>query len=125
MAIQYSTAAKTARMTGVRDTIDGGSGAGKLVFYTAGYASVLGTVTLNDPCGTVTDGVLTFSGFPKTQNASANGTAAVAQLLTSSDTVVVTGITVGVTGADILVVSTTFTSGIGFTINSLKIYHAT
>ena len=62
-------------MAAVRDQIDAGTTAGKLEIGTAGMATVLLTVALNDPSGTISNGVLTLSGFPKTVQASAAGVA--------------------------------------------------
>lgn len=46
MAVTYSTAVKTARMTAVRDQMDAGGAAAKLEICSAAYASVLATITL-------------------------------------------------------------------------------
>lgn len=126
-AVTYSTATKTARMTAVRDAIDGGAGAGKLVIGTSslsGATGVLATITLNDPSGTVSGLVLTLSGFPKTVAASATGTAALAALRTSADTDIVTGLTVATSAADIIVDNTSINSGQNVTVNSFTITHA-
>lgn len=125
MAVTYTTAVKTARMTAVRDQIDGGTGAGILQIGTTGMGTVLAEFTLNDPSGTVTSGVLTFSGFPKSDtSANATGTAAAARIRDSSGTDVVTGLTVGTTGSDINLDSTSITSGQTVTLNSATITHA-
>ena len=54
MAVNYSTTAKTSRMTAVRDAIDAGAGAGVLQIGTTAMGTVLAEFTLNDPSGTVT-----------------------------------------------------------------------
>ena len=102
MAVTYSTAAKTARMQAVADAIDGGSGAGKIKGYTSGDVLVA-TWTLDDPCtgtdGGVSNGVLTFDVAPDKQAVLATtGTITKATITTSADTVVVSGLTVTVTG---------------------------
>ena len=71
----YATAHKTARMTTTRDRLNGGS----IVILSAG-STALAAVPLNNPSGTVSADVLTFSGFPKTVAASATGAAASAKL---------------------------------------------
>jgi hypothetical protein len=48
---------------------------------------------------------------PLTINASATGTAAKAEIRTSADVVIVTGLTVGTSGTDVIVNSTSITSG--------------
>lgn len=125
MAVTYTTAVKTARMTAVRDQIDGGPAAGVLQIGTAGMASVLAEFTLNDPSGTVSGAVLTLSGFPKS-DASANntGTAAAARIRDSTGTDVITGLTVGTTGTDIVLDSVSITAGQTVTLNSATITHA-
>jgi hypothetical protein len=125
MSVIYSATAKTNRMTAVRDTIDAGAAPGVLQIGTAGMATVLAEFTLNDPCGTVTGSVLTFSGFPKSDTAAnATGTAAAARIRDSDANDVVTGLTVGTTGADINLDSVSITAGQTVTLNSFTLTHA-
>ena len=126
MSVIYPTAVKTARMTAVRDQIDGGPGAGILQIGTTGMASILAEFTLNDPSGTISGAVLTLSGFPKS-DASANntGTAAAARIRDSTGTDVITGLTVGLSASDIILDSVSITSGQTVTLNSATITHAT
>lgn len=125
MAVIYSTATKTARMNAVVAQIDAGAAAGKLEIGTAGMATVLATFTLNDPCGTVSGAVLTLSGFPKSDTAADNtGTAAAARIRDSNNVDIITGLTVGLSGTDIVLDSVNFTTGQTVTINSATITHA-
>lgn len=62
MAVTYTTAVKNARLSAVVTQI---GAAGVLEIGTAGMATVLATIALNSTAGTVSGGVLTFSGFPK------------------------------------------------------------
>lgn len=125
MAVTYTTAVKTARMTAVRDQIDAGTGAGILQIGTTGMGTVLAEITLNDPSGTISGAVLTLSGFPKSDtSANATGTAAAARIRDSSGTDVITGLTVGTTGSDINLDSVSITAGQTVTINSATITHA-
>lgn len=103
MAINYSTTLKSTRMTAVKDAIDGGSGAGKINIYTSAYAALLVSINLADPSGTVSNGVLTLSGMPKSGAATGAGNAAIARILDSSDTVIADGLTVGTSGTDIVI----------------------
>lgn len=104
MAINYSTAVKVTRMTATRDAIDGGPAAGKINIYTAAYASLLVSINLADPCGTVGGaGVLTLAGMPKSGVGGNPGNAAIARILDSADTVVAEGLTVGTVGTDIII----------------------
>jgi hypothetical protein len=124
MAVIYSTAAKNARLEGVVNTIDAGTGPGILQIGTTGMGTVLATIVLADPCGTVSGGVLTFSGFPRSDtSADANGTAAAARIRDSNGNDVITGLTVGLvgSGADIIFESVSFNVGEIITLNSATI----
>jgi len=125
MSVIYTTAVKAARMTAVRDEIDGGAGAGYIEIGTAGMASVLATFTLEAVCGTVSGAVLTMSGFPKSDTDADNtGTAAEARVRNGSATDIITGLTVGTSGADINLDSLSITAGQTVTLNSAAITHA-
>lgn len=121
MAVTYSTAAKNARLSAVVTTI---GTSGKIEICTAGYASILATITLDATAGTVSAGVLTFSGFPKNAIASATGTAAVARIRTSANADVVTGLTVGTSGTDVVLGTLSITSGLTVSLDSAAITHA-
>jgi hypothetical protein len=124
MAANYNTNVKNSRLTVVRDAIDAGAGPGVLEIGTAGFAQVLAQVTLGDPCATIDSGVLTFSGFPRSDtSANASGTAAAARIRDSSGTDVITGLTVGTSGADINLDTTTIAAGQQVQINSAVITH--
>lgn len=124
MAVIYSTAAKNARLTGVANTIDAGTGPGVLQIGTASMATVLAEITLADPCATVSAGVLTFSGFPRSDtSANATGVAAAARIRDSNGNDVITGLTVGLngSGADIVLETTNIDAGEIVTLNSATI----
>lgn len=124
MSVTYPTALKTIRMQAVRDAIDAGSGAGKLEIGTAGMALVLATITLADPASTVSGAVLTLAGMPKSDtSADASGTAAAARIRDSDNNDVVTGLTVGTSGTDIILDSVSITAGQTVTITSGTITH--
>lgn len=111
MAVVYAAALRTTRMGDVVTAIDAGSGAGKIILYTSGDVEVA-TLTLNDPCGTVSGDVLTIDNDPVVSDASATGgVAAKATIVTSADAVVVSGLTVGVGTGNIQVNSTTIAAG--------------
>lgn len=125
MAVTYATDVKTARMNAVVTEIDAGSGAGVLQIGTTSMGTVLAEFTLNDPCGTVSGAVLTFSGFPKSDlSANATGTAAAARIRDSDGNDVITGLTVGTSGTDIILDSVSITSGQTVTLSSASITHA-
>lgn len=125
MAVTYSTAVKNARLLAVRDSIDAGSGPGVLQIGTAGMAVVLAEIALADPSATASSGVLTFSGFPRSDTAANNtGVAAAARIRDSAGTDVITGLTVGTSGTDIVLDNTSINAGQVITINSATITHA-
>lgn len=126
MSVVYSTATKTARMNSVVTTI---GTSGKLKLFTSADA-LLATFTLASTAGTVSGAVLTFSdangataGILNT-TASAAGTATKASISTSADVDVITGLTVGTTGTDLILDNNVLTSGQAITINSATITHA-
>lgn len=116
MTVHYVTAVAAARLQEVIDAIDAGSGPGVLVIGTSalsGATGVLVSVTLDDPCGSVTTRTLNLSGTPLDATAAAAGTAAKAELRDSDDNVVCDGLTVGVigSGANILMDTTSLVIG--------------
>lgn len=122
MAVTYTVAVKNARLSAVVTQI---GSTGVLEIGTAGMASILATITLNSTAGTAATGVLTFSGFPKSDTADATGVAAAARIRTApGGTDIVTGLTVGTSGADIILDSVNITTGQTVTINSASITHA-
>lgn len=130
MAISYVTALRTTRITAVLTAIDAGSGAGKLQFYTgvspginnAATGTLLAELTLSDPCGTVTGGVLTFSAITADSSANATGTAGYARLVTSADAAVA-DLSVGATGsgADIILNNVNIVAGGAVSVTSATI----
>lgn len=124
MAVTYSAAAKTNRMTAVRDLIDAGSGAGKLKIRNSSN-TVLATIMLGDPSGTVSGSVLTFSGFPRSDtSADATGTADNAIITDSDDTTVVSGLTVGLSGSDLNIDNLSINATQTVTLSSATLTHA-
>jgi len=124
MSVVYNTTLKNTRMTDVVTAI---GATGFLNIYTAGLALLLATIPLANPAGTVSAGVLTFSGTPLTE-ASANnsGTAAAATVSTASaggGTVVISGLTVSSTSGDIVLSSTNIVAGQPITVTSASITH--
>jgi hypothetical protein len=123
MSVIYAAGVKTTRMQAVRDAIDAGA-AGKLEIGTAAMATVLATFTLADPASSVAGSVLTLLGVPLTDaSADATGTAAAARIRTSADADVVTGLTVGTAGTDIILDSVSITAGQSVTVTSGTITH--
>lgn len=127
MAVTYSAAVKTARMQAVIDQIDAGAGPGTLEIGTTGMASVLAVLTLADPCGSAAAGVLTLDFDPDITDSSADatGTAAAARIKDSAGNIVISGLTVGLSGsgADLQMDSLSITAGQGVTVNAGTITH--
>jgi len=122
MSVVYSIAVKNARMDAVTAQIGAN---GKLEIGTAAMAAILATITLNaTAAAAASNGVLTFSGFPKTAAASGTGTAAAARIRKSDNTDIITGLTVGTSASDIILDSTNITAGQNITINSATLTHA-
>lgn len=112
MAIVYSTTLTNTRLTDVINAIDAGPGNGKLKIGTAAMATVLSTIVLAKPCATVNNRVLTFSGVPLVDaSAATNGTAAAARIEDSTGSIVVSGLTVGTVGTDIIINQVSITTG--------------
>jgi hypothetical protein len=123
MAVTYPTALKSTRMTAVLTAIDAGSAGGKLEIGTTAMGAVLATITLADPAGSVTNGVLTLTMPRSDTSADGTGTAAAARIRDSDNNDVVTGLTVGTSGTDIVLDSTSITTGQTVTISSAAITH--
>jgi hypothetical protein len=111
---------KNARLTAIRDAIDAGTTAGMIKIYTApapnppGSAittqTLLAELAFADPCGTVTDGVLTFGAIAEEDMAPATGEAAWARI-TDSDGTWVADADIGITG-----------SGAAIELNTINVY---
>lgn len=125
MAVTYSTACKQARLEAVIAQIDAGSGAGKLKIRDSGN-TVLATIALADPCGSASGATLTFDFDPDVSDTSADasGTAANAIITDSDDTTIISGLTVGTSGADINLDSVSITAGQTVTLTTGTITHA-
>lgn len=112
----FGTTARNNACNGYVDTIDGGSGAGKLKIKDG--STVLVTFTLEDPAfgnaGTPGAGQATAAGFPKTQAASASGEADGYEVTDSDDNVLWSSATLGGLSLD----NTNIASGQDVTINS-------
>lgn len=93
MAVVYSTVAINYRLQGDINAI-GQAGNGFLILL-AGAVHV-STIQLAQPCGTVNNGVLTFSGTLLDPAAAATGTVNGAMITDANGVVMISGLTVGV-----------------------------
>lgn len=119
MAVTYTTAVKTARITATRDYHANGT----LEILTAADA-VLATFGLDAAGGTIAGAVWTLVFDASSVTASGTGTAAKAQIKTSGGTVGISGLTVGTSGSDINLNNTSINSGQTVTLSSATITHA-
>jgi hypothetical protein len=135
LAVVYNATLKTNRMQLVADLIaskvaaasTGAGSAGQLVIGTSalsGGTGVLATLALPNPPATVSGAVLTLSGVPLSVAASASGTAALAEFRNNAGTTITSGLTVGTVGTDVILGTTTITSGGTVTITSGTITHS-
>jgi hypothetical protein len=134
MAVNYSATLKTNRMQLVADLIasrvaassTGTATAGTIVIGTSalsGATGVLATFTLSATPGTVSGSVLTISGTPLTATATGTGTAALAEIRNNAGTVIVSGLTVGTSSADIIINATAISTGQSVTMTSGTLTH--
>lgn len=134
MAVVYNATLKTNRMQLVADLVatktaaasTGAGSAGQLVIGTAslsGATGVLATIALPNPPFTISGAVATLQGVPLSVAASATGTAALAALRNNAGTDVATGLTVGTSATDIILGTTSITSGGTVTITAGTITH--
>ena len=88
-------------------------------------ASVLAVLTMVDPCGSAAAGVLTFDFDPDLTDTSANatGTAAEARIKDSDGVIIVSGLTVGTSAADIILDSVSISAGQVVTLTTGTITH--
>ncbi len=123
MSVTYNTTLKNTRLTDVVTAIDTG-GAGYLEILDSGLAHVLSTIHFNSVCGVVSGGVLTFNGTPLVDASAAHtGTATSAEVFSGGNTLIISGLTVGTSGSDINLSSTSIVAGQSVTLTSATITH--
>jgi hypothetical protein len=125
LAVTYASGLKSTRMAAVITAIDVAAPVAYIEIGTAGMAATLVTIALSDPSFTESAGVITMAGAPKSGTATGTGTAAAARIRTGAAADVVTGLTVGTSGSDINLNSTSITTGQTITLTSGTITHAT
>jgi hypothetical protein len=122
MAVTYSAAVKTSRMTATRDYLANGT----LEILTSGDA-LLATFGLSASGGTISGSDWVLELDATTVTASGNGTAAKAQIKTSGGSAHITGLTVGLAGAtpDLVLDNTSILTGQSVSLTGTnKITHA-
>lgn len=123
MSVVYANALKDTRMTAVITALDAQASFAFLEICTAAYATVLVTITLQKPSFTEAAQAITMAGAPKSGVAANTGTAAIARFKDSLGGVQIQNLSVGTSGSDINLNSTSITSGQTVTITSAVITH--
>jgi len=123
MPIAYAAAVKTARITATRDHFAGGT-----LELLAANDTLLAAFTLTAPGGTVSADPWTLAFVAATVQGAAGagaGTAAAkAQIKTSAGDAHLTGLTVGTSGADVVLDNVSIADGQNVTMSSATIQHA-
>jgi hypothetical protein len=127
MTISHVTALRNSFCTSFGAAVDAAATAGKLKFYTANFASLMVSLSFNDPSfGTPASGSVSMNTPALTGTISLAGTNTMAKfrITDGNDNVVIDG-DVGLAGADINLTSVTFNQNDSVTINSLTYTAAT
>lgn len=128
MTVGMLSGLRNARLDQITAKMDAGSGAGKLRIYdgtrpaTGGAATtLLAELTLSDPSAdAAAAGALTFNAITQDASANATGTATWARIV-DSDGNVVLDCSVGTSGADIILNTTSIVSGATVSVTSAVI----
>lgn len=118
MAVTYTTAVKTDRITATRDYFANGT------LEILDGATVLATFGLSASGGTIATDTWTMTFDATTVTAGAAGTADGAQVKNSGGTVGLSGLTVATSGADVTIDNTSIASGQSVAISTATIQHA-
>ena len=124
MSVSYAAPLKDTRMNAVVSAIDAQAGNGTIEIGTASMGTVLVAISFQKPSFTESGGVMTMAGAPKSGTASGTGTAAAARIKDGAGTIQVSGLTVGTSGTDIVLNSTSISNGQTVTLNSATITHS-
>lgn len=121
MTVVYSVPTLNTRLTDVVNAIDGGGSNGVCKLFGAA-SNLISTLTIPRPSGSAAGGVLTFN-TPWTDPAAVGGTPVSAQILDSTGTSIVTGLTVGSgsSGFDIILSGATISAGQSVAITAASI----
>ncbi len=127
MSLSFATTLRSVRATAIRDALDAAATPGKFLLYdgtqpATGAAitteTLIGTCVLSKPCGTVTDGVLSFAAIADDPVADATGTIGWARAVDGDD-VFVMDMSCGVTGGTEVLLFNTLSAQAGGVIQIL------
>jgi hypothetical protein len=130
--VNYNVTAANARLAAglialvKGQSVDGGSSFGQLVIGTSalsGGVGILCTITLRKPSFTIASRIATLVGVPFIQSPSANGAAALAELRDSDGLMIINGLTVGTSGTDFIVSTTTLLTTVPFDLTGGTLAH--
>lgn len=119
MAVTYSAAIKTDRITATMNKVANGT-----LELMAANNTVLVTFGLSAAGGSVSGSVWTLAFDASTVAASASATATQARIKDSGGTAQITGLTVGTSGTDIVLDNASIASGQNVTLSSATITHS-
>lgn len=128
MTLGINATVRNSRLNAIRDAIDAGATGGFLRVYdgtrpaTGGAATtLLAELTFSDPCApNASGGVLTFSAITADSSANATGTATWCRIVDSTGGFVADG-SVGTSGADYSLNTTSITAGVQVSCTSASI----
>lgn len=112
MALSHSSSLRNSFATAVHNAINAGSGPGKLILKAG--ATILGTIILNDPAGSVSGATLTIDvdPLPEDPAADAAGTIDAFEFRDSDNNLVLSGtVTATGGGGDLTIATTSIPSG--------------
>jgi hypothetical protein len=120
----YAPALKSARMQAVIKAIDANLEPAFMEIGTAGLAVVAITITLSDPSFTEANGVIAMNDMPKWGTATVPGPVVEARIRDGGGNVVISGLTVGLVDADIILDFVDLQVGQTVTLSQASIEHS-
>jgi hypothetical protein len=123
MAVTYINSLRSTRMQLVIGALDANIAPAVLEIGTGSMALVLASIVLSKASFSEAGGTITMIGTPKTATAAASGAAAAARLKDGGGNIVISGLTVSTSGADVVLNATAISVGQSVTINSATIQH--
>lgn len=126
MTVVYAQTLKNTRMTDVKTKVEALGVAKLQIANSNGFASasdVLVTINFANPACSVTSDLLSFQSLPVSALASFTGTASQARIRDGSDNVIISGLTVGTSGTNIVLNTTSIASGQLVRLDSGSITH--
>jgi hypothetical protein len=120
----YAPALKSARMQAVIKAIDANLEPAFMEIGTAGLAVMMITITLSDPSFTEANGVIAMNDMPKWGTAMVAGKLIEARIRDGGGNVVISGLTVGLSDADIILDFVDVAEGQTVTLSQASIEHS-